>query len=65
MGAGELNRASDQAHNQALPSARDIPRGEEGSVMSEKIWDTDKLIQTDHLSEEEWEIIADIFKDFK
>jgi len=33
--------------------------------MSEKIWDTDKLIQTDHLSEEEWEIIADIFKDFK
>lgn len=33
MGAGELNRTSDQAHNQAIPSARDTPRREEGSVM--------------------------------
>ena len=33
MGAGELNRASYQAFNQALSSARDTPRGEEGSVM--------------------------------
>jgi len=33
--------------------------------MSEKIWDTDKLIETDHLTEEQWDILADIFKDFK
>lgn len=32
---------------------------------SDKVWDTDKLIQTDHLSDEQWDILADIFKDFK
>ena len=32
---------------------------------SDKVWDTDKLINTDHLSDNQWDIIADIFKDFK
>ena len=33
--------------------------------MTEKIWDTEKMIQTDHLTEEQWDILAEIFKDFK
>jgi len=33
--------------------------------MTDKIWDTDKLIKTDHLTDEQWDTLADIFKDFK
>ena len=36
-----------------------------GDYMSEKIWDADKLVNTDHLTDEQWDIIADIFKDYK
>jgi len=31
----------------------------------DKIWDTSKIINTDHLSDDQWDILADIFKDFK
>ena len=33
--------------------------------MSDKIWDAEKMIQTDHLTDEQWDILEDIFKDFK
>ena len=33
--------------------------------MTENIWNAEKMIQTDHLTDEQWEILEDIFKDFK
>ena len=30
-----------------------------------KIWDTNKIINTDNLTDDQWDILADIFKDFK
>lgn len=42
-----------------------MARGKRGGIVSEKIWDANKLINTDHLTDEQWDIIADIFKDYK
>ena len=36
-----------------------------GNEMTENIWGAEKLIQTDHLTEEQWDLLEEIFKDFK
>ena len=30
-----------------------------------KIYETSKMINTDHLTDDQWNILGDIFKDFK
>jgi hypothetical protein len=40
-------------------------KGGERVSEQDKIWDTNKIINTDHLTDDQWDILADIFKDFK
>jgi hypothetical protein len=46
---------------------RERKRERGGKRVSEqdKIWDTNKIINTDNLTDDQWDILADIFKDFK
>jgi hypothetical protein len=44
---------------------RERERGGERVSEQDKIWDTNKIINTDNLTDDQWDILADIFKDFK
>ena len=63
------NEALDYAEEMELmgldqESEREIG-GERVASDKDKIWDTNKIINTDHLTDDQWDILADIFKDFK
>jgi hypothetical protein len=44
---------------------RERERGGERVSEQDKSWDTNKIVNTDHLTNDQWDILADIFKDFK